>query len=412
MATNTTDKPDAKPKSIWDTILASTPIVLTVVATTLAGLSSSEMTQAQYHRSLASQHQSKVGDQWGFFQAKRIRGSGKENLVVQLRKDADTEPVTAEFIKSVVAQLPRLFSNAEREAKQLLAAIAAARTDLGANMSESLRLAAKKAEQTAADKAKEARAWNGRIDQALNNPNMTEALGYLNRNKLPEVAKEPIGDANIQQATEAIRQRQTETETVPLMAKISEDELRKAVDAAENNARAFDARGKPVEKSHSDLGRLVDEALALVKALRRPVRDVMAAMADVPMTGSNSLVELRVAAAALERTNNSLSGSVKELSDSFTAASEDYTARRYRREADDNQDIAGVLEVQVRKSSWNSDRHRERSVMFFYGMLAAQAGVVIATFSLAVRRRSALWGLATVAGLGAILFAAYVYLYR
>jgi hypothetical protein len=43
-------------------------------------------------------------------------------------------------------------------------------------------------------------------------------------------------------------------------------------------------------------------------------------------------------------------------------------------------------------------------------MLAAQAGVTIATFSLAVRFRSALWALATVAGVTALAIGAYVYL--
>ena len=33
-----------------------TPVVMTVIATVLAGLSSSEMTKAQYHRSVAGQN--------------------------------------------------------------------------------------------------------------------------------------------------------------------------------------------------------------------------------------------------------------------------------------------------------------------------------------------------------------------
>ena len=73
------DKPaDTVPKGAWGTILTTTPIVLTVLATAFAGLSSSEMTQAMYYRSLAAQHQSKAGDQWAFFQAKRIRGTNLE----------------------------------------------------------------------------------------------------------------------------------------------------------------------------------------------------------------------------------------------------------------------------------------------------------------------------------------------
>src|SRR5437868_4583840 len=66
------DKPPV-PKGIWGTILTTTPIVLTVLATAFAGLSSSEMTQAMYHRSLAAQHQSKAGDQWAFAASKNDR---------------------------------------------------------------------------------------------------------------------------------------------------------------------------------------------------------------------------------------------------------------------------------------------------------------------------------------------------
>src|SRR6266571_3237209 len=74
--TNSEQPPTAK-KSWWEAVLTATPVVLTVVATILAGLSTSEMTLAQYHRSLASQNQSKASDQWGFFQAKRSRATSE-----------------------------------------------------------------------------------------------------------------------------------------------------------------------------------------------------------------------------------------------------------------------------------------------------------------------------------------------
>ena len=49
--------------------------------------------------------------------------------------------------------------------------------------------------------------------------------------------------------------------------------------------------------------------------------------------------------------------------------------------------------------------------MFFSGMLGAQAAVIIATFSLAARKRSLLWSLAAAAGASAVFFACYVYLF-
>src|ERR1017187_1807271 len=63
------------PPTNWGKMLAATPVVMAVVATLLAGLASSEMTRAQYDRALAAQQQSKAGDQWSFFQAKRLRGA-------------------------------------------------------------------------------------------------------------------------------------------------------------------------------------------------------------------------------------------------------------------------------------------------------------------------------------------------
>ncbi len=53
--------------TFWGKILGATPVVMTVVATMLAGLASSEVTRAQYDRSFAAQLQSRAGDQWSFF---------------------------------------------------------------------------------------------------------------------------------------------------------------------------------------------------------------------------------------------------------------------------------------------------------------------------------------------------------
>ena len=87
------------------------------------------------------------------------------------------------------------------------------------------------------------------------------------------------------------------------------------------------------------------------------------------------------------------------------------TARRYRIEAEYNQQTADLLEVLVRKNSTNSDRHRFRSQQFFIGMLCAQAGVTVSSLSLAARKRNVLWALAGLAGLVALGFSLFVYLF-
>ncbi len=83
---------------------------------------------------------------------------------------------------------------------------------------------------------------------------------------------------------------------------------------------------------------------------------------------------------------------------------------RYDAEAKLNQDIANLLELQVRKANLSAERHHQRSGMFFFGMLVVQAAVIVATFALAARRKSVLWTLAAVAGIAAIVFTIYVYL--
>src|SRR5438128_8760343 len=66
-------------KNWWQAVLTATPIALTAVATVLAGLSTSEMTLAQYHRSLAAQNQSKVSDQCTTTQRKHWGGVRRTN---------------------------------------------------------------------------------------------------------------------------------------------------------------------------------------------------------------------------------------------------------------------------------------------------------------------------------------------
>lgn len=83
------------PQSNWGKILAATPIVMTVIATMLAGLASSEMTKAQYDRAYAAQLQSKAGDQWSFFQAKKLRGAFARNSFDLLAATAEVPQLTA-----------------------------------------------------------------------------------------------------------------------------------------------------------------------------------------------------------------------------------------------------------------------------------------------------------------------------
>lgn len=86
------------PQSKWSKVLLSTPIVMTVIATMLAGLASSEMTKAQYSRAFGAQLQSKAGDQWGYFQAKKLRATILRNSLDLLVATSDVRPLTAEAL--------------------------------------------------------------------------------------------------------------------------------------------------------------------------------------------------------------------------------------------------------------------------------------------------------------------------
>ena len=87
------------PPTNWGKMLTATPVVMAVVATMLAGLASSEMTRAQYDRALAAQQQSKAGDQWSFFQAKRLRGALQRNSLDLLQSTVELHPLTAAALK-------------------------------------------------------------------------------------------------------------------------------------------------------------------------------------------------------------------------------------------------------------------------------------------------------------------------
>jgi hypothetical protein len=243
-------------------VLAATPVVMTVIATLLAGLASSEMTKAQYERAYAAQLQSRAGDQWAFFQAKRLRGEMQRNTLDVLQ-------------------------------------VAPTGTELAPE------------------------------------PPAAEPLA-------PEVAK----------ALKATREEAPPVEMNAALIALDHAVLSSALKEAKDRAVAYDAMTAPIQKGLE-------------------------------------------AASGPEAT-------VRRLA---------FNAARYDREARLNADIARLYELQVRKTNLQAERHHLRSQRFFFGMLAAQAAVIVATFALAARKKNLLWGLAAGAGALAVAFAIYVYLY-
>lgn len=284
------------PSSVWGKILTATPVIMTVVATALAGLASSEMTRAQYSRSLAAQQQSKAGDQWGFFQAKRLRSALQRNTLDLLQSTTEVRPLEAAALEQAGAE--------------------------------------------------------------------PKTLAALQQGRLPEIGPAPALDPNLKAALEAIDNSRPSVQVMPLIAQVKDQVLDDALRAARDRVEALDAATQPVNQT-------------------------------------------------IDQLENQLSreGTGTQARRDFIAARLRYTAARYDAEARLNQVIANLYEVQVRRSNLAADRYHTRSQRFFYGMLGAQAAVIIATFSLAAQKRSLLWSLAAAAGAAAISFAIYVYLF-
>ena len=307
-------------RTTWETIIVTTPVILTVVATILAGLSSSEMSSAQYFRSLAAQMQAKVSDQWGYFQAKKLRAEQCENTIVILRGLSPSMPMNAREFQNAMTQLN------------------------GGNSSTK--------------------------------PADTGDLKSFFNGIVPEVAEQPVGPQPVIDAMNAVSSTPSESDLEQQAGKIDQTQLDGAVTVANQNSQAFDAA---VQEQTSQYSKMSDELRSRIQSSQ---------------VGSSNQPDAQ-----------------RGLSTTVAVAQLKFNSNRYQRDAHYNQVLAELLELQVRKQGFTSDRHRIRSKEFFYGMLAAQAGVTIATFSLALQRRNLLWGLAASAGLAAVTFAAYVYMF-
>lgn len=302
------------PQTLLGRIMSATPIVMTVIATMLAGLASSEMTKAQYDRSLAAQQQSKAGDQWSFFQAKRLRSALQRNTLDLLQAANEIHPFDP-------ATLKQSFDSADSGSSDKITALLA--SDAGQS-----------------------------------------ALACLQKGELPAAPGDTSLAPEVKAALDAIDNLRPETEIAALLAKVSDKLVVDALLAAKARSDAFDATTKP-------LNQVIE---AVESALQRP-------------------------------------GGAGALHRDFIVARVRFAAQRYDTEARLNQVIATLYELQVRKNNLSAERHHGRSQRFFYGMLGAQLAVIIATFAVAARQRNLLWTLAAAAGVTALLFAGYVYLY-
>jgi hypothetical protein len=405
-------KPEQSPpakKSGWEAVLIATPVVLTVVATILAGLSTSEMTLAQYHRSLAAQNQSKASDQWGFFQAKRLRGTAMENAFDLLPPKARPEKVEADDLEAASQHFTLTLQGAGKEASKFTEAAEAQRK--GAD-GDPVGQEATKVKRKIQAGAQLASMLDQQLHKELAKEEMRTAFEYLSVKKLPEVEDDKWENAEINLASQAIVDRVDEKELDPILRRISPADLQHAIDAAEKNARRFEEAGKPVSKSLDQLGDVINQQVSIAASFHKAVGLMHNVAANAStQTADKSSVHPQSVVNSLDQSDAAVQAVAEDLDHLFKAGRFSYNARRQRRESDYHLKTAGLYEVQVRLNSYTSDRHRTRSKLFFFGMLAAQAGVTIASLSLAVHKRNILWALAGLAGLAAVIFSGYVYLY-
>jgi hypothetical protein len=278
---------------MMDKLLLVTPVVMTVIATLLAGLASSEMTRAQYDRAYAAQLQSKAGDQWNYFQAKKLRGFMQRNTIELLKATTEIPPLDLDVLETKTG-----------------------------------------------------------IDRVT--------LATL-ETMLASGNSPPVFAPEVKVALDAVAASKPDAEVAELLKPLPDMHLATALEAAKANSRKFDA----------------------------------------DMSAVNPGIDQMEKKAASDR----------PLAHAFAAVRMQLNAARYDTEARLNQVIANIYELQVRKSNISAERHHKRSGNFFFGMLAAQAAVVVSTFSLAAQKRNFLWSVAAVAGLLAIAFAIYVFLY-
>jgi hypothetical protein len=188
------------PQTTYGKILSTTPVVMAVVATMLAGLASSEMTRAQYDRSLGAQQQSKAGDQWSFFQAKRLRGAYQRNTADLVGSLAEVHPIDVTSLKALgQPELTSLLESAQGQ----------------------------------------------------------QAIMLLQKGEVLPVPPGPPVAENIQAALNAVETSKTDADTVAALSKVSLLDLDTAVRNAKDQANAFDNLTKPINQAIDQMDKLL-----------------------------------------------------------------------------------------------------------------------------------------------------------
>ncbi len=362
-------------KTALDKIITATPVVMTVLATILAGLSSSEMSQAQYFRSLAAEHQSKASDQWAFFQAKKIRSADAGHALQLIQNLGDVAPVTPENFAEVAQ-----------------------------SVAYKVKTAADTTPGNAAIKSSHASAQSvaAEIAAAVTDAGIRPAFAAL-RGELPAVELKPLPGDAVRRAVGALKRNSIDTIDPAFFVSVTDKDLRMAFAVSEENALVSDDALTPASKAIAKLQEMVNRLAATAVSARLAARTA-SGPESAPATTTASLT-------GATATDRSTPTEIRQLAADLSAGQLRFESARLARDAEINQTTAYLYDVAVQRNGIESDRHRTRSRYFFFGMLGAQAAVTIASVALAAKEKSTLWILAAGIGLLAMAYAGYVYLF-
>jgi len=432
--------PAAQEKKSWfETVVISTPVLLTVIATFMVGQSSSEMTKAQYFRAVASQNQSKVADQWGFFQAKRIRGQileGNADLLLAQKRAPFSRDTFVDAAQGMVNELRHALRDVESPnsagqsaavEKHIVKELSGIARDLKTLLGEAEKSLAltKSAFNPPAD------GWQGErrlltpknvqatLDalQPISKKNQGTNVSQNSKSKESKESNEAIAAdqaAVLKEIIDDIQKRRHENEIAPKVLRPRDETVNRAIKAADSRADEVYQRGKSIENVLEEFDFLVERQTGLAFDYQQIAARLKPLLEKTEPYSQDKTSEIRKTLIQvhekMERRADAISALNAKLQGDFKAARHAYGSRRYEDDARSNQESAYLYEVKVQLSSARSDKHLFRSKMFLLAMLVAQAGVTIATLALAVQRKSIFWLLATLTGFIAIGFGAYVYL--
>jgi hypothetical protein len=191
-------------------------------------------------------------------------------------------------------------------------------------------------------------------------PEVKLAMEWLSGKGPPRVELPEVADPILKTLLTEIRERKPEAQILATAAKVTQLNVNKTIDEAEERVDAIDKEWDPTVKAAK---KLVDGMVKLADPKKSPAAQ---------------------------------------------AVSYDLENRRYRAESVLNQGIGYLYEARVKVSTAESDKHRRKSTNIFYAMLAAQIGATISSLALARRQKSLLWLFAGLAGLVSIGIAAYI----